>query len=300
MWKCPNCETLNNTEVCAVCGHQKVIEQKRPEAVCPYCNTPLNTGDVFCRSCGNRLSQSSNNYSPQPEPRNTKPDKNGSKNTVLIVIMSILLLAVVVLALKYATLNNESAEDASETSTPVATEQLQTVNPTQLPMPTAESNKTLSVRIVDADPEKFGLINFAYNKSSVASIPSYSRLVNDTCLYYCDYPRDFTHSQQANMEVFTSPDNTAVMKVYARKNSYNQTVKGEYNSTVNAIGGTIEYSSSGDDWYAVSITKNGIAYYVKGYVDEYIREFIFYFHNEYLDFYDEYIEHIEDNFKRTN
>lgn len=95
-------------------------------------------------------------------------------------------------------------------------------------------------------------------------------------------------------------DNSAVMEINAYSNTYNMSVQEAMNSYISLIDGTVKYSANGDTWFALSIQKDGVDYYIKCFVDHYIRYFTFSFPDQYLDVYEPYINYIEDNFKRTD
>lgn len=110
----------------------------------------------------------------------------------------------------------------------------------------------------------------------------------------------FVKDDTSDNITYYSPDKTAVMEIIASDNASNKSVTDVMNGYIASIDGEVTYSASGETWFAVSMRKDGVAYYIKGFVDNYIREFTFDFPSEYLDVYDDYIEHIEDNFKRTD
>ena len=72
------------------------------------------------------------------------------------------------------------------------------------------------------------------------------------------------------------------------------------NEHISKLGGTVEYKASGKDWFALSVKKNGECYYIKGFVDQYVRMMYMEFPAEYLDGYKGYLEYMEDNYKRTD
>ncbi len=140
--------------------------------------------------------------------------------------------------------------------------------------------------------------SYARYQSSMINNPTYEIINNYGYDYRCAVPEHFI--KDSDSETYYAPDDTAIMEIRAKNNTYNMTVQQALNEYIDEIGGTVTYSAKGDEWFAVSIEKDGIAYYMKGFVDHYIREFAFSFPSEYLDNYSSYIEYIEDNFKRTD
>lgn len=324
MWKCPNCETINQGDTCAICGHAKVVQ---PDKCCPHCNSPVTEDAVFCKNCGKPLADNyihsrsdqndqtsgggNNPYTPPTPIDDYHPTPKSNQNLIIAIVVAVATITICIVAL-FAILtsnNNSDYNDNAPTETEVEEEETETPEPTPTPTPThsfvpttppRKTSEPSNIRITETVPDKFGAINYTRSKDYVSSTEAYQRMINDTYHYYCDYPSDFVHTRGDNMEIFTAPDQTAVMKVYSATNAAGQTRDSEMQSIINQLGGTVEYSATGNEWFAVSITSNHICYYVKGYVDDYIREFIFYFPEEYLTFYDSYIEHIEANFRRTD
>lgn len=135
----------------------------------------------------------------------------------------------------------------------------------------------------------------AGSQNQINKSPRYQGMQNYEYSYYYVVPEHFV---QVNNEYY-APDNTAKINYYAAAND-GVTSTEALNSFISAIGGTVTYSAKGSDWFAVTVEKDGVIYYRKGFTDQYIREFTFVYPSVYTDVYDGYINVIEDNFKRTD
>ena len=63
MWKCPNCETVNSTEKCIVCGRQEPkYSANIQQMVCVNCGAKLEYGMDFCGECGAPQTKTKVNY----------------------------------------------------------------------------------------------------------------------------------------------------------------------------------------------------------------------------------------------
>ena len=63
MWKCSNCETVNNTEKCIVCGQEMPkYSANAQQRICVNCGAKLENGMDFCGECGTPQIKSNVNY----------------------------------------------------------------------------------------------------------------------------------------------------------------------------------------------------------------------------------------------
>ena len=57
MWECPNCETINNSDFCIVCGQEMPppvpdTPSVTPKAICRYCGQEMPANARYCTKCG--------------------------------------------------------------------------------------------------------------------------------------------------------------------------------------------------------------------------------------------------------
>ena len=147
---------------------------------------------------------------------------------------------------------------------------------------------------IDVSGDEFG---FRYGVSDIINNPSYSRFNSQNYSFYCDLPAHFYRVEGSNL--WRSPDDTAQVELIAYVNENGLTPKQALDQYITEIGGSVFYSDTGTDWFAVSLSRDGIEYYEKCFVDDYIRAFEFICPHEYIKIYSGYIEHMEKNFKRT-
>ena len=139
---------------------------------------------------------------------------------------------------------------------------------------------------------------FQYGRSSnISRMPSYFRFTSEKYGFWCDLPDSFFRIEGSN--IWRASDDTAQMELIAYVNEYGLTPRQALDQYISEIGGPVFYSDTGSDWFAVSLSRDGIEYYKKCFVDDYIRAFEFITPHEYIDIYSGYITHIEKNFKRT-
>jgi len=139
---------------------------------------------------------------------------------------------------------------------------------------------------------------FVYGKQNILTDPTYKRVDNTRYSFYYSVPTHFI--KDTYEEIYYAPDKTAKMKVVLMSNDTGRSLSSVMNEYINGIGGDVTYSANGETWFALSITSNGNSYYIKGFVDHYVRAFIFSCPKEYVDIYSGYINYIEGNSKRTD
>lgn len=143
-------------------------------------------------------------------------------------------------------------------------------------------------------------IDFAYGLNPGNADRSYTTLTNADLNYKCALPSDFKFKSDSGDRLrYVAKDKTAYIDIGGVKNGNKLTTQTVMENTKSDIGGTTVYESSGDDWFAVNMEKDGICYYQMCYVDEYIRYFEMVFPKEYTEAYEAYVEEISDSFVRT-
>lgn len=293
MWKCPKCETLNQGQTCVVCGEKEVQNQKLN--FCPDCGKRINNASGKCEFC---------NTQKAPKDISEKTTKSAKKVIFSLVFLIMCLIICLIIVLCFWLYENDQTKNINSEKQDMSisiNKEVTKENTGDNSVQEYESNNTVDIQNDDFKNNsnveienyelKFGVVG-------LNSSPSYTRKVNEKYSYYCDIPDNFNQYSYGDTESYISSDNTAIMQLISRENDESDDVAKVMNSVISDLGGMVSYSASGEEWFAISIEKENICYYVKGFVDEYVRKFVFYFPNEYLEVYSDYIEHIEDNFKR--
>lgn len=292
MWKCEKCETINDSDVCAICGEKRPIVPNAPE------------------QNQNRNNNQQVKVDKEMVTEHTTPSKKDTDNRLLLgVLIGIIIVLLVVISsfmiYFFVVQKDDDNHERDRQQTVEMTEMPeaettgddnQNPSSTIRPMPGETTTETINQQLYPAD--------FVYGVSSSEFdlYPTYTRVSNSAYSWYCDIPDNFEQYVYGSQPCYRAMDGTAIMRIEARPNDYGDTVEEVRADYINSMNGVDQLKAKGSDWFASSFTVNGITYYKKCYVDHYIRSFEFVFPKEYLDMhvYDEYIEHIEDNFKRTD
>ncbi len=301
MWKCQNCGADNQGDICSVCG------VKNPELTVQRSNN-------YCAKCGSKI-DASIGYCQFCNPGVIKPTEKSSKKLVAVLISAIAVLIVLLVILCCFFMINQNSNDENYVEPQnVAEETVETEPDVPLdgddydepepyePQKPGKPDEATDITFINNNhwvgfPGGFG---FAYGVTSLNTNPTYGRSTEN--LYYCDIPDNFMYLETVgsgnNITKSYAPTNqTALMQLVVQENTAGDDVTTVKNRFWTDVGGTVTYSPSGDDWFAMSIENGDDCYYIKGFVDDYIREFIFCFPKEYMDVYSGYVEHIEDNYK---
>lgn len=311
---CPDCGNIleKDAAFCNECGKKISNENDNEENIyCPKCGKSQNINALFCGECGAKLTETIDS-----QINNNKIKKKDRGLIILIVLLIIVIISSATVVYWVYTSNQSidvempniytdtSSESSSnekeiESENNYKTDETYETNvteKTEKPVQTEEAKQTNEIiSDVNTYTEQF---SYAYNQDNINENPTYKRVEDSQYSYYCAVPMHFIEDIEGRQ--YRAPDNTAIMKIIADNNRSNMTVEQAMNEYISEVGGTVTYSAKGDTWFAVSMEKDGIAYYMKGFVDHYIREFSFSFPTEYLGIYDIYINYIEDNFKRTD
>ncbi|MCH5211505.1 MAG: hypothetical protein J1G06_00675 [Oscillospiraceae bacterium] len=142
--------------------------------------------------------------------------------------------------------------------------------------------------------------NFAYNQS-ISPNPTYTKMYNNKYSYSCDIPDSFVREDYTNERCsYRAGNNSAIIILSANYNSERKNmldIKREY---IMKNGGSVEYESDNDGWFVVSTNKNGMVYYYKCYVGNYIRSLEMVYPYEYLEDYNDYVTRLSKNFQITD
>lgn len=292
---CPVCKNKLEAGMvfCNKCGHKVKNETDEIEhRYCPKCGKPINKNALFCRGCGIRLA--ANTTGGQ--------EKLQKKKDVSLIVLIIIL--IVVLLGCGATLFWTYHANRNDISTEFSDGPIESEKKDNAISKDEETNETRGIgddadeaasNDISLDASEF---SYALNQTNINANPVYKTVSDSEYNYYCAVPAHFVEDVAGHM--YHAPDKTALMNIYAESNVYDLNVEQVMNQYIYEVGGTVTYSASGDTWFAVSMEKDGVTYYMKGFVDHYIREFTFNYPSEYVEVYDKYINYIEDHFKRMD
>lgn len=136
---------------------------------------------------------------------------------------------------------------------------------------------------------------------SVVSNPSYTTYKDKDFGFSCSYPKHFQAYNEINDFVrysLKAPDNTATLKICAKKNKANLSPKSVLDSFKASNPGTVDYENKGDNWCAVSTIKNGECHYAYFKVTSgSIRGFELHYNTNYTKIYDKYVNDIYNSIK---
>lgn len=265
---------------------------------CPQCGKENKKESVFCFNCGNNLQGGSTVIPEKIKAENNTPKKKKS-NSALIVVLIIALVAIITLGICacgviFMFIKSTNSAPVRREAEPVT---VATAVVAEVEEPIFEE---MTEMVLAEETDVVGIYDpyLRAGMSGLNEYPTYTKITNEKYSYYCDVPDNFTQYEFGDTKSYVSEDYTAIMKIASRVNYDGYTAKEVLNMRIEELGGYVHYSTSKNDWFALSvIVDEDMCYYIKGYAEEYVREFIFYFPYEYIDIYDDYIEHIEDNFK---
>ncbi len=310
-----NAEELQRTMTIPVIRNVPAAPQRPASSVRPAQERSAYTppaGDNARRSQPGDYSRGANSRQPAPEEEKSTTQKNVL--IFLIVFFTVVLVGLLVF-IGFMINSNVSApaqnDDKNDTAIAQSDEKDDDRNDAEDTKGSGEDEEKSAKKVKKAGGSSTGEkdsgrvevdtgFDFAYGVTIDETEPTYTTLTSRDFSYKCDFPSNFEFKFDNGEEIrYAAADNTAYMDIGAKDNDLNLTVSDVKANTVAAVGGTVSYEASGDDWFAMSIEKDGTAYYQKCFVDEYIRYFEVVFPTEYVDVYDDYITDIEAAFKRT-
>ena len=124
---------------------------------------------------------------------------------------------------------------------------------------------------------------------------------NQEYSFICPVPGNFTLEAEGPVEVrYLSRDKTAYIDIGALKNTGNWSVASVRDAVIGTLGGTVDYQAGGEDWFAVSVIKNGTYYYRKSFVaGETIRYFEIVYPEEYSQVFNICVSDIDAGFRQV-
>jgi len=211
-----------------------------------------------------------------------EPEPHQRTNHWLIILVVVLAVAIVAAAVTVVALVVLPARQPSptQTTTITATEPAQ---PTTIPVTTS------------------GPVPETILPPTVTAAPGYTNYTNDRFGYAIEYPSDFvvtTVPADDDGRVFTSPDGTAVLTVWAQYNVDGSTVASK--SAAVSAGNNVSYAAHGSDWFIASwVDANNQIVYHKEYVQaDVIYGLLFTCRKQDKPIYEAIITHLEKTFHR--
>lgn len=254
---------------------------------CRKCGAELGEHDVFCPECGAAVHNDAKN------PNKEQHSKSGSRTVIVLVSILIVLVVLGLAALIAYVFTNDRSTSLSESlakQNMAASYTLPPVTSSPAPSPTPFST-----------PSSLPKSNITSTENSApAAEIGYEIFTDKEYNFSCAYPEDFikyNDNTATGRYTVKSPDGSGDLKICASKNSTNITIDQSMSVFKSKHGGTVEYESSGNTYYAVRL-RNGEKYYYK-----YLKMAngnMYWFELEYpamySSIYDEYINSIYKSF----
>lgn len=257
---------------------------------CKRCGKEINKNAKFCENCGARIQETSS--AGHSKSKKTEPKRNNTLMVVLLCILIGIMIFVAAAVGAYMFMDNGSSvlkesydkrdKAAAEITAAPATAEpaANTEKPDNTPKPTAKpvSNET---------------------ENHIAE-PTY-KIYSDTEMgFSCAYPTHFEkyndNTDEGRYTLQTS-DKSVSLRICAEKNDADITLAQSMSMFKTKNPGDIEYSKTGNTYYAIRINDNGICRY--RYLvskNEKLYWFDFNYPEEYRDIYEGYIDHIYRSF----
>ena len=241
----------------------------------------------------------------QPKKESFKEEKNPSQNNVLVFIIAFLVVVVVALAtvlgfMAVRTMNQDGDNTTSQEEVLQDNKQKEDTPAKKDKEQEDEEDEEDKEDEEKENADSDGAFEFKYGLNPGNSDRTYSTITSTDFSYKCALPSDFKFKKDfGDRQRYVAKDKSAYIDIGAVKNSNKLSVDAVLANTKSDIGGNSLHDSLGEDWFALSMEKDGICYYQMCYVDEYIRYFEMVFPKEYTDAYELYVEEISDSFVRT-
>lgn len=291
--KCEKCgnEIADNSVFCDNCGNKLPKQQKK---FCGNCGAEIHNDAEFCGNCGfsvkNGIFPAENIHSD-----NDVPLKKKSK-TPLIIIVLVIIIALLSAALAgYVIYDRQKGNDEVQLVSEEQSEQYSDGNKTQMDkteneeLPQTTSIPETTSKSVEEDLEE---------KTTVQVDNSgYATYFSSVYKFECKYPSWFNvQSNEGAYFTCLSTDGIGRMDI-SGSSDYGNTVQENMNNFISSCGGTVDYKSSGDDFFAVRM-KVGTTYYYRfaKFVNGKMFDFSFEFPENQFDVYDDMINYIYADF----
>lgn len=254
---------------------------------CVKCGAKLKSNAVYCHKCGKRVGNTQDRI-------DTVEEKSGTKAVIVLLVALILLVLLGLAALgSYLFVGNQSSVIRDELSAPTATQQPPVVATI---VPEEDTEDDVRVTQKPKEREKLG----SATDSEHISNPEYKTYTDAEFKFSCAYPSHFEkyvdNTSNARYNLKTN-DGEVTMRICAEKNTAGLTIQQSLSVFKSKYGGIVEYSSSGESYYAVRINVGGMCHY------KYLRLknntlywFEFTYPEDARDVYEDYIQHIYESF----
>lgn len=270
---------------------------------CKRCGAEINDHAKFCENCGARISENlsgghddiaekqAKKKNVRKEENYNEPDGKKKGSTAVIVLLCILIgimLFVVAAVGSYMFIDNHSSvlKDSYK-------EQNNAADATMIPItPMPEETKAPTAKPTQA-PKRNTDIEHISN-------PSYNVYSDTEMGFSCAYPTHFDkYNDNTNEGRYTlrNEDASVSLRICAEENSSDITLAQSMSMFKTKNPGEIEYSKTGNTYYAIRINDNGICRY--RYLESKNGKmywFDFNYPEEYRDIYEGYIDHIYRSF----
>lgn len=254
---------------------------------CVKCGAKLKNNAVYCHKCGKRVNNTQ-------DTRDTVEEKSGNKVVIVLLVALILLVLLGLTALgSYLFMGNQSSVIRDELSAPTATQQPPVVA-TIVPIEDTEDDAEATQK-----PKERAMLGEDTDSEHVSN-PEYKTYTDAEFKFSCSYPSHFekyvdnTSTARCN---FKTTGGEVTMRICAEKNTADLTIQQSLSVFKSKHGGIVEYTSSGESYYAVRINAGGVCYY------KYLRLknntfywFEFTYPEDARDIYEGYIQHIYESF----
>lgn len=254
---------------------------------CKRCGKEVNDGARFCENCGASVHKKS-------EKRNEALPKR--TNTLVVVLLCVLIGIMIFVAAAvgaYMFMGNESSilKESYDKRDKAAAE-VTAVPATVEPVRTEKSDNTFR-------PTAKPISKETENDKHIAE-PTY-KVYSDTEMgFSCAYPTHFEKYNDNTREgryTLQTSDKSVSLRICAENNDADITLAQSMSMFKTKNPGDIEYSKTGNTYYAIRINDNGICRY--RYLvskNEKLYWFDFNYPEEYRDIYEKYIDHIYRSF----
>ncbi len=274
--KCNNCgaDLAPGSRFCDECGAEASEVGNVMKKFCGSCGSPMEIDEVFCGNCGTpadgaRVNNQANytefdEYLPE---QNYIKGKSGGRKTGLIVTTAVMAVIVVCMAAFIAwyvisTRNENSSDEMSDMTRGAESEQIENES----------KNEAEPENSVQADDLATGSDTGAQNNESgsspvypqlePSSVEGYMMYKNTAGTFSFIYPSDLNVSVCSDSSFEAASANGECLMKASRIEASSIDLNADMNGYIASTGGSVDYRSTGDSYYAVR-TLSGSVYHYK-------------------------------------
>ncbi len=261
---------------------------------CKHCGSQLHEDAMFCHKCGKRVPVNEYLAEYENDDEEYEDEKSGCGSKVIITLLITLILLVLLglaAVASYLFMGNQTSDILESLSKPVATAQPASVVATIVPEDATQKD---TGKKATAKPEKDD------DEYKHVADPEYKTYTDSEYKFSCSYPTHFEKyidSGSGNRYSVQANDGEVTLKICAEDNTGGITLQQSMSMFKSKHNGIVEYSGSGETYYAIRINEDGFCYY------KYLRSknkkfywFEFTYPEEQKEIYEEYIQHIYESF----